>query len=84
MGDQFDEWDRFWEAYERTRTPARAFRRYRKQRQQVERRAATEKMMRTIATKKALSSSSPESEAVEPSSLMMQWLIVEPSSEDGR
>lgn len=62
MTDEFFEWDRFYEMYERSLTPVRAMKRYRKRRRQMElRQARIERMRRIIVQRTAQNSSSPAS-----------------------
>lgn len=58
MSDQFSEWDRFYEKYEKALTPGKAMRRYRKQRRRRENLEALTQMLRTIEMKKASASHS--------------------------
>lgn len=57
MSDQFFEWDRFYEMYERSLTPRAAMKRYKKRRKSMEeRRQRIEKLRRTIIQKMEKSS----------------------------
>ncbi len=56
--DQFSEWDRFYETYERSLTPTKALAKYKRRRKSIERRKARiAEMRRTIVRSWAKSSS---------------------------
>lgn len=58
MSDEFFEWDRFYEMYERSLTPLKAMERYKKRRRLIEaRRNRIAKLEATIAQRRAASSS---------------------------
>lgn len=64
MTDEFFEWDRFYELYERSLTPLRAMKRYKKRRKSIdERRKRIAKLESTIARRRALSSATQGSSA---------------------
>lgn len=81
MDDQFSEWDRFYETYELSMTADGAMERYKHYRRQKASLERSEQMKRTIAAKKASSSSTQAREAEASSSPMMPWVIVDESSE---
>ena len=59
MSDEFFEWDRFYDMYERSLTPLRAMKRYKKRRRSMEnRQARIDRMRHTIERRMAQSSSS--------------------------
>lgn len=59
MSDQFSEWDRFYEMYERSLTAAKAMKRYKKRLKSIEaRQKRIDKLRRTIIQRTAESSSS--------------------------
>jgi hypothetical protein len=77
MSDQFSEWDRFYAAYESTKTPNGAMQRYKHRRKKAEAKARAALAKRTIAMRRASRCATQAREAARPDSLMMQWIIVE-------
>lgn len=68
MSDEFFEWDRFYEMYERSLTPLKAMKRYKKRRRSIEnRKARIERMRLTIEQRMAQSSSAQASSLVDAS-----------------